>query len=110
VSDKVLVEIHRILLQNGDTKDIFRQLDGFLVLMSVLSNVRDYSHDRVAEPEEEVLSGVKEITSGVFMCMSEAMNEHPENAEYFQVREWNMCSFSNLTHASTDYRRIRFTH
>jgi hypothetical protein len=82
---KVLVEIHRIILQNGDTKDVFRQLDGFLVLMSVLSSVRDYRDDRVVEPEG-VLSGVMEITSLVFMCMSEAMNEHSENAEYFQVR------------------------
>lgn len=55
--------------------------------MSVLSNVRDYSHDFVVEPEEEVLSGVKEMTSLVFMCMSEAMNEHSENTEYFQVGE-----------------------
>jgi hypothetical protein len=75
------------MLQKSDTKDAFRQLDGFLVLMSVLSNVHDYRDDFVMEPEEEVLSGVVEITSLVFMCMSEAMNEHSENEEYFQVRK-----------------------
>lgn len=73
------------MLQNGATKDAFRQLDGFLVLMSVLSNIHDPS-DFVVEPEE-VLSGITvELTSLVFMCMSEAMNNNSENMEYFHVR------------------------
>jgi len=85
---KVLSEIHRIILQNEDTRDTFRELDGFLVLMSVLSNVRDCNDGFVVRPAEEVLSEVMEITSLVFMCMSEAMNEHSGNAEYFWVCEY----------------------
>jgi hypothetical protein len=81
------------MLQNGATKDAFRQLDGFLVLMSVLSNIRDPG-DFVTEPDEEVLSGVTEITSLVFMCMSEAMNKNSENVEYFQVCKPTIASIS----------------
>jgi hypothetical protein len=86
---KVLSEIQIIMLQNGKTKDVFREMDGFLVLMSVLSNVHDRTEELVVEPKEEALSMVMEITSLVFMCMSEAMNEHLENAEYFRVRGSN---------------------
>lgn len=106
---KVLSEIHTIMVQKVDTKDAFRQLDGFLVLMSVLSNVRDYGNDFVVEPEEEVLSGVMEITRLVFMCMSEAINQHPENGAYFQVCELKFLISCNRTNASADYHRLRFT-
>lgn len=33
---QVLVEIHGIMVQDGCMKDVFREMDGFLVLMSVL--------------------------------------------------------------------------
>ncbi|KAF8233255.1 beach-domain-containing protein [Tricholoma matsutake] len=106
---QVLSEIYRIIQQNGDTKDVFRQLDGFLILMSVLSNVRDYSHDFVVEPEEEVLSGVKEMTSLVFMCMSEAMNEHSENTEYFQTIVGYDSLVDALHSLISDKRTVDFT-
>jgi hypothetical protein len=106
---KVLSEIHLIMLQNGNTKDVFREMDGFLVLMSVLSNVHDYSEDFVVEPEEETLSRVMEIISLIFMCMSEAMNEHLENAEYFRVRGSNLQLFRDLTDRNTDCCGLRST-
>jgi hypothetical protein len=85
------------MLQKVDTKDAFRQLDGFLVLMSVLSNVHDYRNDFVVEPEKEMLQGVIEIMSLVFMCMSEAINQHSENGEYFQVCELKLLIPCNIT-------------
>ena len=75
------------MIQDGQTKDVFRELDGFLILMSVLSNIQDETNDFVVEPEEAALKEVRETACLVFMCMSEAMNAHLENAEYFQVRE-----------------------
>lgn len=54
--------------------------------MSVLSGIRDGANALVVEPEEQVLEEVLESTRLVFMNMSEAMNDHLENTEYFRVR------------------------
>lgn len=54
--------------------------------MSVLSGIRDGANALVVEPEEQVLAEVLESTRLVFMNMSEAMNDHLENTEYFRVR------------------------
>ncbi|GLB40924.1 putative WD40 repeats [Lyophyllum shimeji] len=81
---QVLAEIHRFFLQDAHTKDVFRELDGFLILMSLLSNIQDRSNSLVVEPEEQVLSEVLESTRLIFTNLSEAMNDHTENAEYFR--------------------------
>lgn len=60
-------------------------MDGFLVLMSLLSNIQDRPNALVVEPEEQVLSEIQESSRLVFINLSEAMNEHLENAEYFRV-------------------------
>lgn len=80
-----MAEIQRIMLQDGRTKDVFRELDGFVVLMSVLSGVRDNSGGFVVEPEEQVSEEATQATRLVFMITSEAMQEHAENAEFFRV-------------------------
>ena len=41
---QVLVEIQRIMLQDKVTKNVFHKMDGFLVLMSVLSMIQDYHY------------------------------------------------------------------
>jgi len=74
------------MLQDGCTKDVFRELDGFLILTSVLSTIHTVYDGPVIEPEEQVLAEVLESTRLVFMIVSEAMIEHSENAEYFRVR------------------------
>ncbi|KAG6860352.1 hypothetical protein C0995_012421, partial [Termitomyces sp. Mi166 len=50
---QVLVEIQRILQQDAGTKDVFRELDGFLILMSLLSNAQNRSNSLVATPPEQ---------------------------------------------------------
>ncbi|KAF8635320.1 hypothetical protein AX17_003946 [Amanita inopinata Kibby_2008] len=40
----LLAEIHRIMVQDPRTKDVFRELDGFLVLMTLLSTVHEEYH------------------------------------------------------------------
>ena len=59
---QVLAEIQRILLQESQTKDVFRELDGFLVLISVLSTVYQSNSGPVVEPEDQVLVDVIECT------------------------------------------------
>lgn len=75
------------MLQDGRTKDVFREMDGFVVLMSVLSSIRDGSTGgMIVEPEEQVQQEVVQATRIVFMITSEAMFNHPENAAFFRVR------------------------
>ncbi|RDB26036.1 hypothetical protein Hypma_006119 [Hypsizygus marmoreus] len=71
---QVLAEVHRILLQDAHTKDVFRELDGFLVLMSMLSNIQDRSHTFVVETKEAGAVRDRESTRLIFMNLSEAMN------------------------------------
>ncbi|KAG5653218.1 hypothetical protein H0H81_001695 [Sphagnurus paluster] len=87
VENLKLAEDVRTKTQDAHTKDVFRELDGFLILMSLLSNIQDRSGSLVVEPEEQVLSEVLESTRLIFMNLSEAMNDHAENAAYFQSQD-----------------------
>ncbi|KAJ8072576.1 beige protein-like 1 [Marasmius tenuissimus] len=88
---EVLSEIHRIMLQDSRTKEVFRELDGFLVLMSTLSTTHPSQvHDQEYAPEDAI-----EGTRLVFVAVSEAMYNHPENTEYFNVS----VGYENLEHA-----------
>ncbi|KAG6816009.1 hypothetical protein H0H87_009501 [Tephrocybe sp. NHM501043] len=95
---QVLTEIQRIMQQDAHTKDVFRELDGFLVLMSLLSNVQDGSNSTIVEPAEQVLADLLETTRLIIVDLSEAMHEHSENSEYFKVRS-NLGLFS-LAHGA----------
>ncbi|KAG6831011.1 hypothetical protein H0H92_013198 [Tricholoma furcatifolium] len=80
---QVLAEIHRIMQQDAHTKDVFRELDGFLILMSMLSNAQDRSTSLIVEPAQQILADVLEITHLILLNLSEAMHAHVGNAEYF---------------------------
>jgi hypothetical protein len=81
-----MTEIQRIMQQDTCTKDVFREFDGFVVFMSVLSTVQASHHQGpVIEPEEQALAEVLRSTRLVFTIMSEAMHEHVENTVYFNV-------------------------
>ncbi|KAJ4474264.1 hypothetical protein J3R30DRAFT_3295344 [Lentinula aciculospora] len=82
---EVLAEIQRILQQEPQTKDVFRELDGFLVLTSVLSTVQHLDSGPIVEPEEQVLIDVIECTRLVFTVASDALTDHPQNSEYFKI-------------------------
>ncbi|EPQ51421.1 beach-domain-containing protein [Gloeophyllum trabeum ATCC 11539] len=81
---ETLSEIHRVMGENRCTKDVFREMDGFLVVMSVLSTVLAVQDGPVKEPEEQVVQNVKEASRYIFTILSEAMYEHNENATYFE--------------------------
>ena len=83
---QTLSEIQRIMLQDPCTKDIFREMDGFLCLMSVLSTIQDRPGGVVVvEPEIQVVQETIECTRWVFLIFSEAMKNRQANAEYFRV-------------------------
>lgn len=81
----MLSEVHRILLQDPVTKDVFRELDGFLAIIGALSALHAPRQGPVAEPEEQVVEEMMEGARLVFAIASEAMWEHEENVRYFQV-------------------------
>ncbi|TFK36229.1 hypothetical protein BDQ12DRAFT_737089 [Crucibulum laeve] len=83
---EILSEIQRIMLQDACTKDVFREMDGFLVLMSVLSttNVEDRSNGSANEKKDQALQQIIDSARLVFMILSEAMFEHEENAKFFR--------------------------
>ena len=72
----VLIEISRIIQEGRCTKDIFREADGFLLLINALLTV-----DVGGLPVMDVL----EQTRLVFEIMSEAMKQHSRNSDYFFV-------------------------
>ncbi|KAJ6464029.1 beach-domain-containing protein [Mycena sanguinolenta] len=78
---EVLAEIQRIMMQDASarTKDVFREMDGFVILMSALST----AHDRTGGGGvEETI----ECSRLAFIIASDAITDHPENALYFQKR------------------------
>ncbi|KAL0958994.1 hypothetical protein HGRIS_014308 [Hohenbuehelia grisea] len=82
---ELLAEIHRIMTQDGCTKDVFRELDGFLLLINVLSMSQLASPGPVVEPEEQVVNRALENARLAFTIASEAMYDHAENTEFFRT-------------------------
>ncbi|EIN04780.1 beach-domain-containing protein [Punctularia strigosozonata HHB-11173 SS5] len=84
---ETLAEIQRIILEDtyNCTKDVFREMDGFLALMGFLSTLR-VRDSLVKEPEEQVLQEVTEGVRLVFVVLSEAMHDHRQNTDYFKYR------------------------
>ncbi|KAH9975416.1 beach-domain-containing protein [Lactifluus volemus] len=82
---EVLTEVHRIMLENACTKDVFREMDGFLAIINILSTLRT-SRDEglVAELEEQVLNETVEVARLVFVIASEAMSDDDVNTQYFE--------------------------
>ncbi|TFY62229.1 hypothetical protein EVJ58_g3994 [Rhodofomes roseus] len=74
---ELLAEMHKIMLEDAATKDVFREMDGFLVVMSVLSTLQ-------AVEDEEAKTEILEATRLAFVMLSEALEDHVENREYFQ--------------------------
>ncbi|KAJ3536167.1 hypothetical protein NM688_g6872 [Phlebia brevispora] len=72
------------MTQDGITKDVFREMDGFLVLMSVLSTIQPAHSWAVAAPGDMIVHEVLEAVRLVFAIISEAMDDHKENVVFFE--------------------------
>ncbi|KAI0916194.1 hypothetical protein AcV5_003199 [Taiwanofungus camphoratus] len=81
---EVLVEIHKIMLEDARTKDVFREMDGFLVVMNALSTLPAADPAKEAKFSDKMRTEIVEAARLVFMILSEAMFQHQENAEYFK--------------------------
>ncbi|KAI0300557.1 beach-domain-containing protein [Multifurca ochricompacta] len=82
---EVLVEVHRIMLEDACTKDVFREMDGFLAIINILSTLRTSREGgMIDEPEEQVLSEIVEAARLVFVIASEAMSDDEINSQYFE--------------------------
>ncbi len=73
------------MVQDGCTKDVFREMDGFLVLMSVLSTIQPAHSWSLATSGDPIVHEVLEAVRLVFAIISEAMDDHKSNAEFFEV-------------------------
>ena len=75
--------------QDSATKSVFREMDGFLVLMSVLSTIQDRSPQPAAAttPRIQVEGAEESIDCAhlVFTVLCEALKDDPENEEFFRV-------------------------
>ncbi|KAH9476097.1 Beige protein-like protein 1 [Psilocybe cubensis] len=90
---ETLSEMLRIMEQDACTKDIFREMDGFLALMSVLASLSVSTEDehnlvpvspvQLIEPLDEIR---KDCITRVFVVLSEAMKDSPENEIYFRTK------------------------
>ena len=79
------MEIHKIMLEDACTKDVFREMDGFVVLMSVLSTIQPTHSWAVSSSGDPIVTEVLEATRLVFAILSEALHCHEENVSFFEV-------------------------
>lgn len=95
---QVLSEVHRIMLEDAVTKDVFREMDGFLAIISTLSALHAPREGPVAEPEEQILDEMIEGARLVFFIASEALDDDEINSQYFQVSRASLvrCSLCNV--------------
>ncbi|KAJ3575407.1 hypothetical protein NP233_g1115 [Leucocoprinus birnbaumii] len=77
---KILEEIHRIMSQSSYTKDVFREMDGFICLYNALSTVRDIRNSG----EEHEQSRSLKLVRVLLEILSDATFEHDENLRFYQ--------------------------
>ncbi|KAG8984948.1 hypothetical protein FRB94_005904 [Tulasnella sp. JGI-2019a] len=84
-----LQDVLRIMADTPEAKDIFRQSDGFLAIVNMLSNLRYSPHpgDDTPRPGQAThnYSPFSESLRMVFMVLCEAMKNHPANAYEFET-------------------------
>ncbi|KAH9177644.1 beach-domain-containing protein [Lactarius sanguifluus] len=80
-----LTEVHRIMLEDACTKDVFREMDGFVAIINILSTLRtSRDESTLGEDEEQVLGETLEAARLVFVIASEAMSGDEVNSQYFE--------------------------
>lgn len=73
---EVLDEILRVAQQDACTKDVFREMDGFLVLVNLFTTV-----DIGEPPTEQILEQLRLA----FAILSAVLKQHATNMTYFRV-------------------------
>ncbi|KAI0700338.1 beach-domain-containing protein [Cytidiella melzeri] len=106
---EVLVEIHGIMVQDACTKDVFREKDGFLVMMSVLSTIQPAHSWSIASSGDPIVHEVLEAVRLVFAIISEAMDDHQDNAVFFERSVGLMSLGQALSTLVSDERTVEQT-
>jgi hypothetical protein len=101
---QTLAEIHRIMLEDAVTKEVFREMDGFLVLIGVLSTL----HATPTESDKRT-QDVLEGTRLSALIVSDATRSHKENAVYFQVSVYSSYKSWSMTDALIDAGWLRLS-
>lgn len=66
-----MTEVHRIMLEDACTKDVFREMDGFLAIINILSTLRMCREENLTtERKEQVLGQTMEDARLVFVIAS----------------------------------------
>jgi hypothetical protein len=91
----VLEEILRVAQQDACTKDVFREMDGFLVLINLFTTV-----DIGQPPTEQVLEQLRLA----FAILSTVLKQHTINMDYFRV-SWsrNECLSLLIIHGTDSF-------
>ncbi|GJJ12773.1 hypothetical protein Clacol_007018 [Clathrus columnatus] len=96
---KFLVEIQRVIQADPSVKDVFREIDGFLVVMSLLSTLQDVQDVTVR----------LDLARNALSVLSDAMLESPRNKAYFNtdfsVVQQTKVGFDALTQSITPFVR-----
>jgi hypothetical protein len=75
------------MLEDACTKDVFREMDGFLAIINTLSTLPMLREESPSsERDEQALSKTIEVIRLVFVIASEAMVDNEINSQYFEVR------------------------
>jgi hypothetical protein len=80
------------MLEDARTKDVFREMDGFVAIISILSTLRTSRDESlIPEHQEQVHDETIEVARLVFVIASEAMSGDEVNSQYFEVRRPFFC-------------------
>ncbi|KXN83156.1 hypothetical protein AN958_01769 [Leucoagaricus sp. SymC.cos] len=77
---KIMEEIHKIMNQSSFTKDVFREMDGFICVYNVLSTVRTGDILDEGNAKDKSL----EVVRLVLEILSDATFEHNGNARFYK--------------------------
>ncbi len=100
-------EMHRIMLENACTKDVFRELDGFLLIVNVLSILHAYfEKERQADVPPETTQ-TEDGERLAFMLLAESVSGHPSNQLFFEVSQLIAVSLTSYEPLLADTRWVR---
>ena len=71
-------EIHRIMVEEACTKDVFRELDGYLLTVNILAILQ-------AQLEQEDITEVQDGARLAFILLAESLSDQSQNQIYFKV-------------------------
>ena len=86
-----MCELHRVMLEDACTKDVFKELDGYLLLVNFLSILHAEFEVQTQISVDELLKKINEGQRIAFVILVESMKDHPVNKMYFEVRVWIFC-------------------